>query len=312
MEPITDYFEKFKAELSEFIFTREYYKVDLDEPENIHLQNIITDQNIIWEGYRFNLNGNELNGLYFHDLVKQTQGEIASNLEMPIDHQDQIAYLDEIIEFSSKIEESIVKKAGRWTHSEGKHEGFIYDELPDYEKESLSNGLKEFKNAFRDLIVFIKAKLPIEKQINHKIQSGLLEPAEQKQIRKYHSFELSPFFIRNIDCFKKFAGQLAEDKFIESTGKNKMLQIFSGKPVKEPVVWTGDKGALKYLIKQLKKYGIFKKHKAFWITTSKCFKYENESINSYELSTENFPTRPDTLAKLDSVINILVIRQNTG
>jgi len=155
MEPITDYFENLKSEFSKFIITYDYFKVDIDEPENIYIQ-YLNDPSLVLEGHSFHLNGNDLIGSYFSDLFKQTQDEITENLKIPIDYQEQIKYLDEIIDFSSKIEESIVKRDGKWTCLEGVNVGFNYDELPSYEKEFLSNSMKAFKTTFRNLIAFVK------------------------------------------------------------------------------------------------------------------------------------------------------------
>jgi hypothetical protein len=154
MKLITDYFESLKSEFSKFIITYDYYKVDIYDPENVHILNL-NDSTIELEGFRFHLNGNDLIGFYFSNLVNQVQGEIVSNYKMPIAHDAKVAYLNDVIEYSLKLDESIIKSKGKWTFQEGIYDGFIFDELQDYKKEFLSNSIKGFKMTFRNLIAFV-------------------------------------------------------------------------------------------------------------------------------------------------------------
>lgn len=184
MVPIIDCFEKLMTEFENSIITYDYYKVDLEVPENIHLKNL-NDPSHIWEGYMFNLNGNSLNGFYFNNLINNAKDEIISNLKIPIDPKHQVIYLKKVDDFSSKIDESIIKKNGNWTHIEAKYEGFNYDELPDYEKDSLSNSLKELKTTFRNLIVFVNSyRENLEPLVQRSRREETITPNPQLDLRE--------------------------------------------------------------------------------------------------------------------------------
>ena len=243
MKPITDSFEKLKEEFKKSIITYEYYKIDPDDAENVHLKNM-TDLNLIWEGFMFHLNGHSINGVHFIDLVKQTKEEVLSNLRMPIDTQDQLAYLEKVVEFSSNFEESIISKDGRWFHVDENYEGFLYDELPSMDKEFLSDSLKELKTSFRNLIAFVQFHSNSLKSSEQRTNKNMKTSVQIPQL-EYNQL-LSPniitksFHWNRKESFKRDMLMMFElltrsDIIPKETDFNAFCYAFSGKPLLEPL-----------------------------------------------------------------------------
>ena len=243
MLPITDSFDHLKIEFEKSIITYDYYKVDLDDPENIHLKNM-NDPYLIFEGHMFNLNGNALSGFYFKDLVNKTEEEIISNLKMPIDPQDLITYLENIIELSSKIEESIINKEGKWIHLNAIYEGFLFDDILGYEKEFLSDSLKEFKITFRNLIAFAEShKRSLEKQVQkinkNRINTDLGTKLDLSQTLFHEiitrSFQWKRKVLFNRDILLLFELLTQSEIIPKNTDFNDFIFAFSGEILQRPL-----------------------------------------------------------------------------
>ena len=162
--------------------------------------------------------------------------------------------------------------------------------------------LEEIITFLDEKIVIVERFRPSEpKQLDERLKTD----KSLKINSKDKSFELVNRGLVDKPCFNQFVVGLVDSKFIDESEKNKIKHVFTGSQMKQPVVWRGDQGALKYLIQQLRKKGIIRKPKAFWSTTSVYFKFKDEEIMPKNISTLKIPTKDSTITKLESLISLL-------
>lgn len=300
MKPFTKEFKAFKAKLNNITITKG--KISVNESD-LHNPPIDEPQYIDIEGYV--LNG-EYNAAVVYNALENdfvnVRNEFKENLRLPeMDGFDQ--YIHDIFETYTSYENKIVEEDGNYSTDFIKFENCSPDDINAHFVCNYSHFLESLKQQLREEIIYLHeyAKMRPSSGPNNilKIETNTKNPLNHK------SFELVYRGLLDKDCIKEFALTLSEYNYILESERNKIKRIFSGIHIEEPVVWTGEKGSLKYLIKQLRSKGIIKKNKAFWHTTSNCFKFNNEEIKPENISTQNLPTKKSSLEQLDKLINIL-------
>lgn len=88
---------------------------------------------------------------------------------------------------------------------------------------------------------------------------------------------------------------LIDAKFISSNTKIENFRtVFENKPVEEPIMWIGDKGALKLFISKLRDDCFSSEVTDIWKIAAKCFVYSGgKTINPEEFHSTH-EVKPDT------------------
>jgi hypothetical protein len=128
----------------------------------------------------------------------------------------------------------------------------------------LSSFLSIQVNMLENILNFLNEKIDIVErfllpQVGQQNEKFRTDKFSLNNTSNSESFEFVYPKLIEKPCFIEFVSLLIEYKCIDESEKKNMRRIFSGIKIKDPVVWTGDKGALRYLILQLRKKGIIKK-----------------------------------------------------
>lgn len=301
MKPLTKEFNVFKTQLNSLNITKG--KILIDE-NDFQTPSPIESNYIDIEGYVFNHKYNKavVNNVFSNEF-ELVRNEFKENLKLPKldDFQE---YIDSIVETYSHFEAKIIEEEdGTFSADFIKFENCDPAIINAHLVCNYSDFLEGLKHQLRNEIIYLHGFINTE--VKPKPISIPKSVTNNKASLKYKSFELVYPGLLDKECFKEFTLSLLENKYISATDRNSIKRIFSGTQIKEPVVWTGDKGSLKYLVKQLRSKGIIRKNKAFWHTTSICFKFNNEEIKPENISTQNFPTKESSLAQLNLLISFL-------
>lgn len=203
----------------------------------------------------------------FERLFCQLKEEIGKNLSSIIDDNLKIGYLMTIKESFEKLYSQIIIR-----EIDGKVEyELAFATYVDTSFEDICNqGFFYYFLTSRKLFLLFREHITY---IEEKIQLFNPEPIKGRKPRKeFDSFPFRPALINNRELMSNLRATLIDFEFIASdTTTANLRAVFENKPIDNPVLWIGDKGALKSFISRLPSKSFEEHVSDIWKITEKCF-----------------------------------------
>jgi hypothetical protein len=253
-----------------------------------------------------NLNGAwvlpSYNGIYaglsvqteFDDVVSHLCNEIDNNCTYPISREYKIEYLKEVMTYCEEKLEKIILKEVNTTYEYDptfvNYKGVLFEDFYVAEKLQVyyqtTRMIYESLRYVEDLILIHLNKL--KATINQ-------DTTQRKPRKELDSFLLRDSLRKNKELMANLKEALIDAKFISSNTKIENFRtVFENKPVEEPIMWIGDKGALKLFISKLRDDCFSSEVTDIWKIAAKCFVYSGgKTINPEEFHSTH-EVKPDT------------------
>jgi hypothetical protein len=240
----------------------------------------------------------------FSDIYENLVEEVEQNMRHPIENEKIIKYLRDIFSFcEQKLNGIILKQVNGEYEYELTFVKYLNTSFEEIGKNKKGSDYFETTKYIHDSLMVIAS------YTHSNIEKLKKDSQSKRKSRKdFSSFILESKYLNNKEIFKDFKDELIDYKFIDpNTKMDDFRAIFENKSIKNPIVWIGDKCALKFFILELSKGFFSAEISDIWKITSKCFVFKDKikltvndfySIHLPEENTENFE-------KIWGIINLL-------
>lgn len=232
------------------------------------------------------------NGIYaglsvqteFDDMVTQLCQEIDNNCNYPITREQKIEYLTEVLAYcEDKIEKSILKEVN------GSYEydlTFVNYRNISFEDFYVSDKLQVYYHTSRFFYESLRYLVDfVFKQLSKLNAVSLPKTSQRKPRKELDSFPFRAVLRNNKELMVNLKEAMIDSKFIApNTTIDNFRAVFENRPIVSPIVWIGDKGALKSFITRLPRNSFENPVSDIWKIAAKCFVF----IEGTKISHQDF------------------------